>query len=244
VVADLDLEQANAAAEEARQHTGKEGALAVRVDISDRASIREALRAAVAAYGGIDVLINTAAIFPSSPSGHIDDAAWATTFDINVTANHRLADEVAAILREQALDASIVLTSSANAVVAKRGSEAYDVSKAALSHLVRELATSLAPSVRVNAVSPATVVAGSTMFGRDRVRASLEKYAIPFDPNASDAELSALLSEFYSRRSLTRKSIQPDDCARALLFLAGPQARCTTGHVFPVDGGLADAFLR
>lgn len=82
------------------------------------------------------------------------------------------------------------------------------------------------------------------MFGRDRVRASLEKYSISFDPSASDAELAALLSEFYARRSLTRKPIQPSDCARALLFLAGPQARCTTGHVFPVDGGLADAFLR
>lgn len=244
VVADLDLEQAKAAAEEARQHAGKEGAIALQIDIRDRASIQKALRDVVATFGGIDALINTAAIFPSSPTGHIDDAAWATTFDINVTANHRLADEAAAILREQGLDVSIVLTSSANAVVAKRGSEAYDVSKAALSHLVRELATSLAPNVRVNAVSPATVVTGSTMFGRDRVRASLDKYSIPYDPKASDAELSALLAEFYSRRSLTRKSIQPDDCARALLFLAGPQARCTTGHVIPVDGGLADAFLR
>jgi rhamnose utilization protein RhaD (predicted bifunctional aldolase and dehydrogenase)/NAD(P)-dependent dehydrogenase (short-subunit alcohol dehydrogenase family) len=244
VVADLELEQAEATAREARQHMGREGALALRIDIRDRASIQKALRDVVAAYGGIDVLINTAAIFPSSASGHIDDAGWAATFDINVTANYRLAEEAAAVLREQGLEASIVLTSSANAVVAKRGSEAYDVSKAALSHLVRELATSLAPSIRVNAVSPATVVSGSAMFGRDRVRASLEKYAIPFDPNASDAELAALLAEFYSRRSLTRKSIQPDDCARALLFLAGPQARCTTGHVFPVDGGLADAFLR
>ncbi|HTV17643.1 MAG TPA: bifunctional rhamnulose-1-phosphate aldolase/short-chain dehydrogenase [Polyangiaceae bacterium] len=244
VVADLDLEQAKATAEEARQHAGKEGVLALAIDIRDRASIKQALRDVVAAYGGIDVLINTAAVFPSSPSGQIDDATWASTFDINVTANHRLADEAAAILREQGLEASVVLTSSANAVVAKRGSEAYDVSKAALSHLVRELATSLAPNIRVNAVSPATVVSGSAMFGRDRVRASLEKYSIAFDPNASDAELGALLAEFYSRRSLTRKSIQPHDCARALLFLAGPLARCTTGHVFPVDGGLADAFLR
>ncbi len=62
-----------------------------------------------------------------------------------------------------------MLTSSANAVVAKRGSEAYDVSKAALSHLVRELAVSLSPKVRVNGISPSTVVKGSTMFPRGRV---------------------------------------------------------------------------
>jgi rhamnose utilization protein RhaD (predicted bifunctional aldolase and dehydrogenase)/NAD(P)-dependent dehydrogenase (short-subunit alcohol dehydrogenase family) len=244
VVADLDAEQSEATAQMARQLAGKEAALAVAIDIRERASIRKALRQVVAAYGGIDVLVNTAAVFPSSASGEIDDAAWATTFDINVTANHRLVDEAAAILREQDLETSVILTSSANAVVAKRGSEAYDVSKAALSHLVRELATSLAPKIRVNGVSPATVVIGSSMFGRDRVRASLEKYAIPFEASASDEQLGNLLADFYARRALTRKPIVPDDCARAILFLAGPQARCTTGHLLPVDGGLTDAFLR
>ncbi|MEY2935737.1 MAG: hypothetical protein RL033_6486 [Pseudomonadota bacterium] len=244
VVADLDIEQAEATAQLVRQHSGKEGCFAVQVDIRERASIRKALRNAVAAYGGLDLLVNTAAVFPSSPSGQIDDGAWAATLDINVTANYRLADEAAALLRDQDLDASLVLTSSANAVVAKRGSEAYDVSKAALSHLVRELATALAPKIRVNGVSPATVVIGSSMFGRDRVRASLEKYDIPFEPSASDEQLGTLLADFYARRALTRKAIHPDDCARAILFLAGPQARCTTGHLLPVDGGLVEAFLR
>ncbi len=67
---------------------------------------------------------------------------------------------------------------------------------------------------------------------------------IPFDPAASDEQLSALLADYYARRSLTRTAIHPDDCARAILFLAGPQARCTTGHLLPVDGGLVEAFLR
>ena len=179
------------------------------------------------------------------PAGHrARGARGATTLDINVTANHRLADEAAAILRDQALDVAIVLTSSANAVVAKRGSEAYDVSKAALSHLVRELAISLAPSIRVNGISPATVIAGSSMFPRDRMLASLAKYDLAHDPAASDAELAAQLAAFYARRTLTHQPITPDDCAHAILFLAGPHARCTTGHLIPIDGGLADAFLR
>lgn len=71
-----------------------------------------------------------------------------------------------------------------------------------------------------------------------------ERASIPFDPGASDEQLSALLADFYARRALTRKAIHPEDCARAILFLAGPQARCTTGHLLPVDGGLVDAFLR
>ena len=139
---------------------------------------------------------------------------------------------------------SVVLTSSANAVVAKRGSEAYDVSKAALSHLVRELAVTLAPGVRVNGISPATVVKGSTMFPRDRVVASLAKYDIPFDKRDSDEDLRLLLAQFYAKRTLTNQPIDPADCAEAILFLAGPASRCTTGHLIPVDGGLTDAFLR
>ena len=57
-----------------------------------------------------------------------------------------------------------MLTSSANALVPKAGSEPYDVSKAAINHLVRELALGLGPLVRVNAIAPATVIAGSSMF--------------------------------------------------------------------------------
>ncbi len=244
VVADRNVAEAEGTVQMARELGGAEAAVAVPIDIRERESIRRALGEAVAAYGGIDVLVNTAAVFPASATGHIDDAAWAATLDINVTANHRLTDEAARILRDQDLEACIVLTSSANAVVSKRGSEAYDVSKAALNHLVRELAVSLAPKIRVNGVSPASVVTGSTMFGRERVIASLQKYGIPFDSQATDEQLSALLGEFYARRSLTHVAVHPNDCAQAVLFLAGPHARCTTGHLFPVDGGLTDAFLR
>jgi NAD(P)-dependent dehydrogenase (short-subunit alcohol dehydrogenase family) len=244
VIADRDTEAAKNTAAEAQKFAGKEAAIAVSIDIRDREAIRKALREVIAAYGGLDILINTAAIFPSSPDGVINDAQWGATLDINVTANHRLAEEAARILREQNLEGSIVLNSSANAVVPKRGSEAYDVSKAALSHLIRELAISLAPLVRVNGISPATVVKGSTMFPRDRVIASLTKYEITFDPQATDDQLRELLAEFYARRTLTHRPIDPEDCAAAILFLAGPESQCTTGHLIPVDGGLTEAFLR
>ena len=80
-----------------------------------------------------------------------------------MAANYLLADEAAKLFKEQGLDGNIVLTSSANAVVAKRGSEAYEVSKAALSHLIRELSVTLAPNVRVNGITPGAVVEGSTI---------------------------------------------------------------------------------
>src|SRR6202035_4269526 len=181
VVADRDHEAAKKVAEEAKGIAGKEGGLPVAVDIRRRDVIRQSLRELIAAYGGLDVLINTAALFPSTKDGQIADEQWGVTLDINVTANYLLVDEARRILKDQDLDASVVLTSSANAVVPKRGSEAYDVSKAALSHLIRELAVSHAPLVRINGISPATVVKGSMMFPRDLVAASLKKYNIPFD---------------------------------------------------------------
>ena len=244
VVADRDLGGAETVANELRPIAGKEAVSATAVNIRERDTIAAALRDTIAHYGGVDILINTAAIFPSSPSGIISDAMWATTLDLNVTSNYLLADEAAKIFAAQDLDGSIVLTSSANAVVPKRGSEAYDVSKAALSHLVRELAVGLSPKVRVNGINPATVVKGSTMFPRDRVIASLSKYKIAFDEAATDDELRNLLAGFYAKRTLTHQPIDPNDCAQAILFLAGPNARCTTGHLIPVDGGLPEAFLR
>lgn len=244
MVADRDVASAAHVADELKMLTQKEFVASTEVDIRGRESIRGAIRATVEAFGGIDILINTAALFPSSPDGRIGDDLWSATLDVNVTGNYVLADEAAKIFAEQDLDGAIVLTSSANAVVPKRGSEAYDVSKAALSHLVRELAVSLSPKIRVNAVSPATVVKGSTMFPRDRVRASLKKYNIPFDEAKSDEELRTLLAGYYAKRTLTHHPIDPADCAEAILFLASPKARCTTGHIFPVDGGLTEAFLR
>ena len=244
VVADRNLETAQSVASEAAAFSSKETVLALTLDIRDRKSIRRGLHAVVAAFGAFDCLINTAALFPSSPDGRISDEQWHSTLDLNVTANYLLADEAAVIFAKQELPASLVLTSSANAVVSKRGSEAYDVSKAAVSHLIRELAVSLAPRVRVNGISPAAVVQGSTMFPRDRVLASLEKYGIAFRDEQSDDELRSLLQGFYAQRTLTHQPVQPADCARAILFLAGPQARCTSGHIIPVDGGLPEAFLR
>jgi len=244
VVADRDTAGAERVTGELKKLASPEFSTWTPVDISNRETIRKSLDAAVNAFGGLDILINTAAMFPSSPDGIVSDAMWATTLNINVTANYLLADEAAKLFTEQDLDVSVVLTSSANAVVSKRGSEAYDVSKAALSHLVRELAVGLSPKVRVNGISPATVVKGSTMFPRDRVRASLSKYNIPFEETLTDDELRTLLANFYAKRTLTHTPIDPVDCAEAILFLAGDRSRCTSGHLIPVDGGLPEAFLR
>ncbi|QEE29024.1 bifunctional rhamnulose-1-phosphate aldolase/short-chain dehydrogenase [Terriglobus albidus] len=244
VVADRDVVGAEKVAEECKAIAGKEVVTFASIDIRDRNAIRAALDATIEKFGGLDILINTAAIFPSSPDGVVSDAQWALTLEINVTANYLLTDEAQKVLAKQGLDGSMVLTSSANAVVAKKGTEAYDVSKAALSHLVRELAVTYSPKIRVNGISPATVVKGSTMFPRDRVKASLAKYNIAFEENETDDGLRNKLAGFYAKRTLTHVPIDPKDCAEAILFLAGPKTPVTTGHLIPVDGGLVEAYLR
>jgi NAD(P)-dependent dehydrogenase (short-subunit alcohol dehydrogenase family) len=203
------------------------------------------LRDALIAYGGVDAVVVTAGVFvPPDREGRIADREWALTFGVNVTGAYIVADEANRIFRSQGLPASVVVTTSANAVVAKPGSLAYDASKAAANHLVRELAIELAPLVRVNAVAPATVVKGSTMFPRDRVIASLAKYKIAFDEKEDTEALRGKLAAFYAERSLTRAAIEPADQAEAILMLVSDRLAKTTGHVIPVDGGLKDGFLR
>ena len=244
VVADLNGESAEAVAKEAAALSSTELVLGVPLDLNSRDSIGAAFRATVMRFGGIDAVINTAAIFPTPAPGTPPEKTWGLTMSINVTSNHVLADEAAKILKEQGLPASVVLTSSANAVVPKSGSEPYDVSKAAINHLIRELAIGLGPLVRVNGIAPATVVEGSAMFPRDRVMVSLKKYSIEFTEDESTEALRSKLAEFYARRTITRRPILPVDCANAIVFLAGDQSAKTTGHVIPVDGGLPEAFLR
>jgi rhamnose utilization protein RhaD (predicted bifunctional aldolase and dehydrogenase)/NAD(P)-dependent dehydrogenase (short-subunit alcohol dehydrogenase family) len=244
VVADANGAAAEETAAEAAKLSTREMVQSAALDLTSPDTIAAAARAAVLQFGGFDSVINTAAIFPTPDATTPAEAVWSRTLHINVTSNFVLAQEAAKVLKAQNLPASIVLTSSANAVVPKAGSEAYDVSKAAINHLIRELAVGLGPLIRVNGVAPATVVSGSSMFPRDRVIVSLQKYMIAFDEKETTEELRNKLADFYAQRTITRRPILPIDNANAICFLAGDQSAKTTGHVIPVDGGLPDAFLR
>jgi rhamnulose-1-phosphate aldolase/alcohol dehydrogenase len=220
-------------------------AVGLAANITDRASIRRMLDDVAIAYGGFDHICVTAGIFvPSDTTGHIPDDKWALTFSINVTGSYLVADEAFKTWKEQGLRGNLVLTTSANAVVAKKGSVAYDTSKAAANHLVRELAIELAPLVRVNGVAPATVVQGSAMFPRDRVIGSLAKYNIPYQDDEATGSLVTKLAQFYADRTLTKAPITPADQAEAYFLLVTSRLSKTTGQVITVDGGLQEAFLR
>ena len=220
-------------------------ALGLAANITDRASVRAMLDDVALAYGGFDSICVTAGVFwPSDTTGHIPDDKWAFTFGVNVTGSYIVGDEALKTWKEQGLKGQLVLTTSANAAVAKKGSLAYDCSKAAANHLVRELAMELAPLVRVNGVAPATVVQGSAMFPRDRVIGSLAKYNIPYTDNEATDSLVSKLAQFYADRTLTKAPITPADQAEAYFLLVSQRLSKTTGQIVTVDGGLHEAFLR
>ncbi len=245
VVADLDAAAAQSTASDAAKLASADFITSTVLDLASSISLAEAVNFTIAQFGGIDVVVNTAAIYPiPGADGQLSEEQWAKTFQINLTGNFLLAKQTEWVFGDQKLPATMVLTSSANALVSKKGTEAYDTSKTALNHLVRELAIGLAPTVRVNAIAPATVVAGSTMFPRDRVMHSLQKYKIAFAESESTEELRSKLANFYAQRTLTRRPILPEDCANAIAWLASDQSAKTTGHIIPVDGGMQDAFLR
>ena len=157
---------------------------------------------------------------------------------------YKVANAAGPIWRAQGLPGNFVLTTSVNAVVPKQGSIAYDTSKSAANHLVRELAIELAPLVRVNGLAPATVVKGSSMFPRDRVINSLNKYGIDYDAAESTEQLRDRLADFYAERTLTKRAIAPEDQAEVAYLLISDAFSKTTGQIINVDGGLSDGFLR
>ena len=220
-------------------------AIGLAANITDRASVRAMLDQVALAYGGFDSICVTAGVIVSSDNtGHIPDDKWDMTFAINVKGSYIVGDEAFKTWRDQGLRGNLVLTTSANAVVPKKGSVAYDTSKAAANHLVRELAMELSPLVRVNGVAPATVVQGSAMFPRDRVLSSLLKYNVAHTTDEPTESLVSKLAQFYADRTLTKSPITPADQAEAYFLLVSGRLSKTTGQVITVDGGLHEAFLR
>lgn len=257
VCADLNAEAANATADSLTDQYGRGigvagsgisscgPALALPADVTCAESIDDLLRQTILAYGGVDDIIVTAGVFITPDAeGRNTAEQWQTTFDVNVRGGYLVAQAARDIWRAQGLPGALVLTTSVNGVVPKAGSLAYDTSKAAANHLVRELALELAPLVRVNGVAPATVVTGSSMFPRERVKNSLRKYSLDFSDDEDTETLRNRLAQFYAQRTLTKAAIHPTDQAEVAYLLISAAFSKTTGQIINVDGGLHEAFLR
>ncbi|MFD4505282.1 bifunctional aldolase/short-chain dehydrogenase [Streptomyces sp. NPDC058457] len=232
VVADLDAESAAGVAEELG---GADRAVAVTVDVTDEEQIAAAFRAAVLAFGGVDLVVNNAGISISKPLLETSARDWDLQHDIMARGSFLVSREAARVMIAQGIGGDIVYIASKNAVFAGPNNIAYSATKADQAHQVRLLAAELGEhGIRVNGVNPDGVVRGSGIFagGWGAQRAAV--YGVE----------EAKLGEFYAQRTILKREVLPEHVANAVFALAGGELTHTTGLHVPVDAGVAAAFLR
>ncbi|MFF5252669.1 bifunctional aldolase/short-chain dehydrogenase [Streptomyces leeuwenhoekii] len=232
VVADLNGENAAAVAQELG---GPDRAVAVTVDVTSEEQIAEAFRAAVLAFGGVDLVVNNAGISISKPLLETSAKDWDLQHDIMARGSFLVSREAARVMIAQRLGGDIVYIASKNAVFAGPNNIAYSATKADQAHQVRLLAAELGEhGIRVNGVNPDGVVRGSGIFagGWGAQRAAV--YGVPEEK----------LGEFYAQRTLLKREVLPEHVANAVFALTGGDLTHTTGLHVPVDAGVAAAFLR
>jgi rhamnulose-1-phosphate aldolase/alcohol dehydrogenase len=232
VVADIAADAAQAVAEELG---GPDVAIGLACDVTDPEQIAAAVRDAVLAFGGVDIVVNNAGLSISRSLFDTTTADWDLQHDVMARGSFLVSRETARVMRDQAMGGDLVYIVSKNAFFAGPNNIAYGATKADQAHQVRLLAAELGQlGIRVNGVNPDGVVRGSGIFakgwGADRART----YGVPEDK----------LGEFYAQRTLLKKEVLPEHVAAAVFVLVGGDLSQTTGLHVPVDAGVAAAFLR
>jgi NAD(P)-dependent dehydrogenase (short-subunit alcohol dehydrogenase family) len=197
-----------------------------RADVADDASVRQAVAAAVADLGGLDVLINNAGIGAQGTVEDNADEEWHRVLDVNVVGMVRTTRAALPHLRESA-HAAIVNTCSIAATAGLPQRALYSATKGAVLSLTLAMAADhLREGIRVNCVNPGT--ADTPWVGR-----LLDTAA---DPAAERVALEA--------RQPSGRLVSADEVAGAIAYLASPHSGATTGTALAVDGGMQGLRLR
>jgi NAD(P)-dependent dehydrogenase (short-subunit alcohol dehydrogenase family) len=218
VLVDIDVP----AGEAARAEVAAAGASAlfVRADVNSMADIEAAAAAAVAEFGGIDILVNNAARAIGGKVDEIDEATWNEVISTNLTSVWRGMKACVPIMKQRG-GGSIVSMSSVQSLTGFSGWAAYAAAKGGINSLTQQAALDLAPhKIRVNAVAPGTIMTPLN----ERV------FREHPDPDA-------LIRTWNEAHPLGRFG-QPEEVAEAVLFLASDRASFITGTILRVDGGL------
>jgi 2-deoxy-D-gluconate 3-dehydrogenase len=220
-VADIDEAEAQTSAAAIRDAGGS--AEAVKVDVTEGPGVTAAIDRFAQHRDRLDVLVNNAGIFPMRPFLESDEALWQRTWDINVMGTMRCTRAAAPHMARSGGGAVVNLASIAG--LHPEGDLAhYETSKGGVVMMTRSLAWELKElSIRVNAVAPGGIQTPGA-------RLSIEP--LLNDPK----KLMARSKSFMSRLPLKRFG-EPDDIARAVLFLATPMSSYMTGALVLVDGG-------
>ncbi|MDT5040959.1 MAG: hypothetical protein QOE51_1944 [Actinoplanes sp.] len=232
VVADRDAAAARAVAAEIG---GPDPAVAVEADVTSADAVAAAVRAAVLAFGGVDLVVNNAGLSISKPLLETTEADWDLQHDVMAKGSFLVSRETARVLIAQGLGGDIVYICSKNSLFAGPNNVAYGATKADQAHQVRLLAAELGGhGIRVNGINPDGVVRGSGIFagGWGAQRAAV--YGV------EESELGA----YYAQRTLLKREVLPEHVADAVFVLTAGDLSHTTGLHIPVDAGVAAAFLR
>ncbi|MFK0010021.1 bifunctional aldolase/short-chain dehydrogenase [Paenarthrobacter sp. NPDC090520] len=232
VIADLNLENAQAVAEELG---GADVAIGVQADVTNETQIATAIQEAVLAFGGLDLVVNNAGLSISKPLLETTEKDWDLQHNVMAKGSFLVSKAAAKVMIDQGLGGDIIYISSKNSVFAGPNNIAYSATKADQAHQVRLLAAELGDhGIRVNGINPDGVVRGSGIFagGWGAKRAAV--YGV-------DEEK---LGEYYAQRTLLKREVLPEHVANAAAVLTSNELSHTTGLHIPVDAGVAAAFLR
>jgi meso-butanediol dehydrogenase / (S,S)-butanediol dehydrogenase / diacetyl reductase len=198
--------------------------IAVPGDTADPAHADEVVDAAVAAFGGIDVVVANAGIDRPGSVVEVTDDDWHRTIDVNLTGPLMLLRAAIPVMIDRG-GGSVVLVSSVNGLANAPRAVAYDASKAALISLARSIAVDFGPrGIRANAVCPGWVV---TPMGDEDMDAMAVARGISRDDAYRLASASVPL----------RRPAQPEEIAACCLFLASNESSIVTGTTLVADGG-------
>ncbi|MEH0109163.1 bifunctional aldolase/short-chain dehydrogenase [Tersicoccus sp. MR15.9] len=232
VIADLDLQKAQAAAAELG---GTDVAIGVAANVTEEDAVQAAIDATVLAFGGLDLVVNNAGLSLSKPLLETTAADWDLQHDVMAKGSFLVSRAAARVLIDQGMGGDVVYISSKNAVFAGPNNIAYSATKADQAHQVRLLAVELGEhGVKVNGVNPDGVVRGSGIFASGWGANRAKTYGIPEED----------LGKFYAQRTILKREVLPENVANAVAVLTGPDLSHTTGLHVPVDAGVAAAFLR
>ena len=211
-------------------------AVAVTTDVTDENSVIAAFRAAVLAFGGVDIVVSNAGIASSAPITETTLAMWDRNHDILARGYFTVAREAARTLLAQGTGGSIVFVGSKNALAPSKGAAAYSAAKAAELHLARCLAEELGgQGIRVNTVNPDAVLEGSRIWDSAWREERARTYGIRPEE----------LEGYYRERTTLKVNVLPADIVAAILFFCSSRrAGKSTGNILNVDGGVALAFPR
>ncbi len=210
--------------------------LAVAGDVTSEEAVAEAFAAAVAQFGGVDILVSNAGIASSASIEETTLAEWNRNHSILGTGYFLVAREAFRVLKAQDTGGSIVFVASKNALVAGKNAAAYSSAKAAELHLARCLAEEGGPvGIRVNTVNPDAVLQGSKIWGSSWRQERAAAYNL--DPDDLD--------EHYRKRTTLGVNIFPEDIAQAVMhFASDARSGKSTGNLLNVDGGVPAAYAR